>query len=223
MYPKYSMNVNSCNIIFTPTHDNILDKPNIFKTIGSPSIKKKQKEKVDFYFKKPLVSILIGGDHGRFTLKKENIELLVNETLKKLGKGSIFITTSRRTTIKVVKKLNLLKKKYKKIKKIFHPNCDKEKNPLFEILSISDEIIVTGDSISMISEACSYKKPVRIFFNYQICSKKHINFCNYIIKKGYAFPFDTLLKKCNKLKRLNTSKIISNKILNYIEHENCKN
>ena len=40
--------------------------------------------------------------------------------------------------------------------------------------------------------------------------------------KEIVFKF-YYLKKCNKLKRLNTNKIISNKILNYIEHENCKN
>ena len=33
------------------------------------------------------------------------------------------------------------------------------------MLSFADEIIVTGDSMSMVSESCELKKPVRIFFN----------------------------------------------------------
>ena len=84
------------------------------------------------------------------------------------------------------------------------------------MLSFSDELVVTGDSVSMISEACLYKKPVRIYFNKRICSPKHMIFCNNIIKEGYAFPFETLLKKCNKIKVLNTTAVIGKKILDLI-------
>ena len=67
-----------------------------------------------------------------------------------------------------------------------------------------NEIVVTGDSMSMVSEACETRKPVRIYYNTKFCSNKHIRFCNSLIKKKYAFPFDTLGKKLITIKVLNT-------------------
>ena len=84
------------------------------------------------------------------------------------------------------------------------------------MISFSDEFVVTGDSVSMISELCQYNKPVRIYYNKNFCAPKHIFFCEKLIKDGYAFPFETLLKKCNKIRSLNTAKIISKKILSLI-------
>ena len=84
------------------------------------------------------------------------------------------------------------------------------------MLTFSDELVITGDSVSMISESCQYKKPVRIYYNNDICSPKHMLFCENLIQEGYAFPFETLLKKCNKIRVLNTTKIISKKILSLI-------
>ena len=102
------------------------------------------------------------------------------------------------------------------IKNVFHPKFYSKQNPLNDMLSFSDEIVITGDSVSMISEACQYKKPIRIYYGKDICSDKHIFFCKQLIKEGYAFPFDTLLKKCNKIKTLNTTKLIGKKILSQI-------
>ena len=76
-------------------------------------------------------------------------------------------------------------------------------------LSLSNEIVVTGDSMSMVSEACETNKPVRIYYNTKFCSNKHIRFCNSLIKEKYAFPFDTLGKKHIRIKVLNTSKKIA--------------
>ena len=82
------------------------------------------------------------------------------------------------------------------------------------MISFADEFIVTGDSVSMLSEICQYKKPVRIYYDKNFCAPKHIFFCKQLISEGYAFPFETLLKKCNKIRTLNTAKVISKEILN---------
>ena len=90
------------------------------------------------------------------------------------------------------------------------------------MLSLADEIIVTGDSMSMLSESCNLKKPVRVFFNKDFCAPKHIQFCKNLINEGYAFPFETLLKKCHKIKVLKTTKLISDKIKKLLENEKNK-
>ena len=75
----------------------------------------------------------------------------------------------------------------------------------------SKEIVVTGDSMSMVSEACSIKKKVRIFYSTEICSPKQIFYCKKLIKEGYAFNLKYLDKEKN-IKILETSKNISDKI-----------
>ncbi|MDC3023952.1 mitochondrial fission ELM1 family protein, partial [Alphaproteobacteria bacterium] len=77
----------------------------------------------------------------------------------------------------------------------------------------------TGDSMSMVSEACEVNKPVRLYFNSVFCSDKHITFCNRLIKEQYAFPFDSLGKKYGKIKVLNTSKKIALYIKKNLENE----
>ncbi len=51
---------------------------------------------------------------------------------------------------------------------IFHPKINKGKNPIKEMISYADEFIVTGDSVSMVSQLCQHKKPVRIIFNKKV-------------------------------------------------------
>ena len=33
------------------------------------------------------------------------------------------------------------------------------------MIAYADEFVVTGDSVSMVSQLCQYEKPVRIIFN----------------------------------------------------------
>ena len=212
------------DIIFTPMHDNIINKINLIKTFGTPnqinySLKKSKKTELS----RPIVSILIGGDHGRYIMKTDTIKKIIDlASLRMNGKGSILISTSRRTSSNIISYLNYVLEKNKLIKNIYYPKISQKKNPLNQILSFADEIIVTGDSMSMVSESCAFKKPVRIFFNKDICAPKHINFCKDLIIEGYAFPFETLLKKCHKIKVLRTTKYISKEIKKILKYEKNK-
>ena len=85
------------------------------------------------------------------------------------------------------------------------------------MIAYADEFVVTGDSVSMVSQLCQYEKPVRIIFNKKFCATKHIKFCTKLIDEGYAYPFESLLEKCDNIKTLNTTKKISKKILSIIK------
>ena len=37
MYPKLSLNIKKCNLIFTPFHDNVKTSDRVIKTLGSPA------------------------------------------------------------------------------------------------------------------------------------------------------------------------------------------
>ncbi len=222
MYPKFSLNINSTDIIFTPEHDITPKKSNLVKTLGTPNQIKYLLDK-DFTplknINKPIISILLGGDHGHFKLNVNEVKYIIDTVIKKIkNKGSIIISTSRRTSDKIILMLNKLKKKNAIISYLYHPKLDKKNNTLAEILFNADEIVVTGDSMSMVSECCEINKPIRIYFNKRICSVKHLSFCRNMIKEGYAFPFETLLKKCNVIKTLDTSKLISKRIKSMLKN-----
>ena len=142
---------------------------------------------------------------------------MIIETLNKIKQGSILISTSRRTPDNIIKLIDKWSKKNKVFKTTFHPKYNNGKNPIEEMISYADEFVVTGDSVSMVSQLCQYKKPVRIIFNKSICATKHMKFCKKLIDDGYAYPFESLLEKCDKIKTLKTTKIISKRILSIIK------
>ena len=216
MYPKLSFNISRCNLIFTPFHDYVKESKQVIKTLGSPAPLDIIKNKKSPY-NTPAISILIGGNHGRYKLKPTTINYMITETLKKIKQGSILISTSRRTPDNIIKLIDQWSQKNKVFKVTFHPKYNNKKNPIKELISCADEFVVTGDSVSMVSQLCQYKKPVRIIFNKKFCAAKHMKFCKKLISDGYAYPFESLLEKCDNIKTLNTTKIISKKILSIIK------
>lgn len=217
MYPKLSFNIKKCNLIFTPFHDNLRTKDHVIETLGSPAPLNIIKNKKNPYKTKPVILILIGGNHGRYKLKSNAISYMIMKTLKKIREGSVLISTSRRTPNDIIELIDNWEGGKKFFKSIFHPKKSKGKNPLAEMISYADEFAVTGDSVSMISQLCQYKKPVRIYFNKNFCATKHIKFCSKLIDEGYAFPFESLLEKCDNIRTFNTTKKISKKILSLIK------
>ena len=217
MYPKLSLNINRCNLIFTPYHDNVEASNHVIKTLGSPAPLDIIKINSKPYKSKPIISILIGGNHGRYKLKSNTVNYLIAETINKIKQGSILISTSRRTPDNIIKLIDKWGKKNKVFKIIFHPKNNSEVNPLKEMIAYADEFVVTGDSVSMVSQLCQYEKPVRIIFNERFCATKHIKFCTKLIDEGYAYPFESLLEKCDNIKTLNTTKEISKNILSIIK------
>lgn len=111
------------------------------------------------------LGLLIGGNAKNFKLKREEVEKVINSALKiaeEMNQG-IFVTTSRRTSSEV----DLLLKN----KLANHRCCKllviaKETNPegtVQKILDLSDVVIVSPESMSMISEATSSGKYVVVF------------------------------------------------------------
>ena len=64
----------------------------------------------------------------------------------------------------------------------------KSENPYFGLLSLGEVIIVTSDSMSMMSEACSTGKPVYIY-EMPSGSGRQKQFVESLIQKGCARPF----------------------------------
>lgn len=109
---------------------------------------------------RPLAGVLIGGSTSRqaFTLKHARALLAGLSRLRAAG-VSLAIVPSRRTP-EVVN--SLLRQAFAFDPKVFHWDMTKD-NPYRAVLALADRLVVTSDSVSMISEALATPCPVEIF------------------------------------------------------------
>jgi len=226
MWPGYPYK--NIDLIFTPLHDKITEKKNIIKITTSPNIINKNfleksytKWKNNFnHFTSPKITLLIGGDTKKYKLQAIHIKKLISKIKILIGnKGSLLVTTSRRTSHECYKNLQSELKNLS-IRSILWSPKHKTPNPYYGYLSHADIIIVTGDSISLCSEACATGKPVLIYAPKDITLNKHKIFHDILIKKKIAIRInDSNLKTINKLKynpineSQNIAKIITEKFL----------
>jgi len=106
--------------------------------------------------KKQIVAFIIGGPNKYYSYSEEQVHYIFNKikTLFTPDKYKIIIIPSYRTPERVIKKaFNTFSFNHLVIKKI-------DKKAYLSSLAISDYIIVTCDSTSMISEAAVTGKPV---------------------------------------------------------------
>ncbi len=186
------------SLVLLPEHDKDKTYHKSFRyLIGAPhrvtpDVLLQAKEKWEETFKdlpKPLTAIIIGGaiKDRQFTL--ENAKQLAEKIIafkKKIG-GSILITTSRRTGETAQK---LIMEALKDIPAHTFVWGDKNENPYLGYLACADNIIVTGDSVSMASEACGTNKPVFVFEGQSWLTKKHYRFIHALYENRYAVPLD---------------------------------
>jgi len=108
-------------------------------------------------YRRPLVAVLLGGSNGRFRLDRDAGAKLAADlaTMADRDKVGVVVTPSRRTDPAVT---NL-------IRSALAPSGGwvwdfTGENPYFGMLALADLIVVTQDSVSMISEAVATSTPV---------------------------------------------------------------
>ena len=192
MWPSYPYK--NIDMIFTPLHDNIKKKYNLKRIETSPNTidtKLLSKSHIKWKnkllpLKKPRVALIIGGNTKKYEFDPIHIKLLFKKIKTILNnRGSIMITTSRRTSLDCI---NEIKKEIKKlkVKSYFWNTNDKTPNPYFGYLAYSDLVVVTGDSVSICSEVCATGKPLLIYAPKDITIEKHDFFHKMLIEKGIA-------------------------------------
>jgi mitochondrial fission protein ELM1 len=111
---------------------------------------------------KPWIAVLVGGRSGPYAFGPEAARRLAraaSDRARKLG-GSLLVTTSARTPQAAAETL------FAGLDAPFHGHrwqAGDKANPFHAYLALADEIIVTADSISMITEACATGKPTYLF------------------------------------------------------------
>lgn len=110
-------------------------------------------------FRRPLVSVLVGGSNGRFRLDTDVAARLATDlaAMARRDQVGVVVTPSRRTDPAVVR---LLTEALAPVGGwVWDGTGD---NPYFGMLALADAIVVTMDSVSMISEAAATAAPVLV-------------------------------------------------------------
>ncbi len=113
----------------------------------------------------PRLALLVGGTDPAHELTPE-IARRLGEDVAKLARqecGSVFLTTSRRTPPESADALVEGLAETVAHSHRWSPEASRDENPYLGYLALADALVVTGESASMIAEACATEKPVYIY------------------------------------------------------------
>ena len=105
---------------------------------------------------------MIGGNSGPFSFDRAAGERLARQAsaLANARGGSLLVSTSARTQPPAV---DAFMEAVSRAAHIYRWQKGDPDNPYFAFLGLASEIVVTGDSMSMLAEACATHKRVHIF------------------------------------------------------------
>ena len=159
--PKVSLD--KFDLIICPEHDNISGN-NVIKTTGAIHyLSEKEISKENNYLRidkenKKIIAFIIGGPNKYYTYSEKEINFLFNKikSIFTRDKYKLVVIPSYRTPSDIIKKaFNSFGHDHMVVK-------DVDKKAYLSALSISDYIVVTCDSTSMISEAAITGKPIYV-------------------------------------------------------------
>ncbi len=210
------------NLVIMPTHDRPPERKNVMHLVGSLNAVSSGKIKEDFdklvswkpelreYEKAnvPKIGLLLGGDSKNYTITKEMSDFLCLQIKRFLDEtnGMVFITTSRRTPDTVVKVFESYFKNELCCRLFIVASEFNPEGTVGGIFHLSDYIIVSGESISMVSEAAASGKYTLAFEPHcQVPDNKVQRFLQAMSENGSIY-FVKLNEIYNKLLFISRSK-----------------
>ncbi len=192
--------------VVVPSHDELLGD-NVLSMIGAPtSITPKlltthMLAQTNFAFQqypKPYIGVLIGGKNRHFNITGQWLFDLIEALLRtaKNLQATLLITASPRTDPRW---LEMIKQQ-----------CadhflwwEGKDNPYLDILAHCDQLVITGDSVNMISECCASGKPVWIAIPpLKKAHSKLQKFHHHLINEHIAYAFNDEIDIAKKPKTI---------------------
>jgi len=161
------INPSHFDLVVVPRHDR-LEGANVVSTRGAlhrvtPDVLRKGAEQLApllAHLKRPFIGVLIGGSNAAYRLGPAEMATLARQLADcaRAMQASLVITPSRRTGEEALRVLR------PEIADLPHYLWEVGgANPYFGILGLSDFLVVTCDSVNMVSEAASTGRPVYVF------------------------------------------------------------
>lgn len=203
---------NEFDLLAVPEHDPARGD-NILVTSATPNRITNEKllaakEKILMFqsLPSPRIGVLIGGTAGAQILTKDMVENLAAQLNALVEKGyGLMITTSRRTGEENKRILEAA---------LYGPNIyfwnGTDENPYFGILAWADALIVTSESMSMVSEAATTGKPVYTV-NLNGGKPRHVQMQENLRQKGIIRNFEGRIDEWSYTP-LNDAEAVANEI-----------
>ncbi|MFZ0692713.1 MAG: mitochondrial fission ELM1 family protein [Alphaproteobacteria bacterium] len=200
------------DLVVAPLHDQ-LTGPNVIATTGSlhsitPAKLAEAARRLGpalAHLKRPLVAVLVGGTNKVFRLSAQHTRRLAEglaSLVKRHGAG-LAVTPSRRTG--AVNETVLRDMLGPLGAEIWD---GKGENPYLGYLGLADAIVVTGDSVNMVSEACATGKPVYVF-DLEGGSAKFSRFHEKLRSDGLTRPFEGTLSEWSYRPLDDTARVVA--------------
>lgn len=199
MYPGET-GIGEFDLVAVPRHDRIPAQPNFLSILGAPHPVTPQRlaeARLDWEERlsalpRPRITLIVGGS----TKRRQFTEAMARELgeraagMAKAAGGSLMVTSSRRTG----EAGEALYAALEGVPAHVFKWGDAGDNPYFGYLAMADAVVVTGDSVSMCSEACATAAPVYIFAPKALTVHKHGALHQDLYAQGYAKPFEGRLE-----------------------------
>lgn len=193
MYPGPRQSA-SLDLVAVPAHDKVAG-PNVVEVTGAPhrvteTLLADARATWRGPWKdipRPLLGVLVGGAGRRMPFDDTDAERLagqISDWHADAG-GSVLITTSRRSGTAAAVLLERLRNSGLE-PAVYHAWDSGDDNPYLGILAVANTLMVTGDSVSMLSEACAAPGSVYIYRSPKFASPKHLRFHAGLLERGAA-------------------------------------
>jgi KDO2-lipid IV(A) lauroyltransferase len=170
------------------------------------------------------LGVLVGGDTRGLVMYEQQIRVILHQ-LKDIAERfqvDLLVTTSRRTSVAIEQVLSRELKDFPRTALLIIANRSNVPEAVGGILGLSDHVVVSGESISMVSEAAASGKKTVVFPvdgpNMTPVRNKYTAFAEELAARGHiacsgtrslADTLDGLFKNKIRLKPVNDSAVIS--------------
>ncbi len=168
-----NVSVSRFSLAIIPRHDRPRPRKNVVVTDIVPNLMDEERLASDGNALKnrlhvtdaPKLGLLIGGDNPEYLLTEEIVREVIDGIFRAAERvnAEILLTTSRRTPRAVEEILRERLSGHPRCRLLVVANERNVSEAVGGILSLADVVVVSGESISMISEAVSSGKPVVVF------------------------------------------------------------
>jgi len=198
------MRAENFDVIVAMQHDKIV-APNVIKSkfalhsITSVALQEAGQKFAKRFsaYAKPYVAVLIGGSTNKYKLTLPRMQQVIAMLTRLQGAvpGSLLITASRRTGHDNLQSLIAAFPRMRESKVYIYDGIGD--NPYLGMLALADHIVVTNDSVNMMSEAMATGKPVYILRLPGHQNSKPARFAEMLIAEGVARPLEGPLETWN--------------------------
>ena len=183
------------DLVVIPRHDVVEAKPNMVVTEGAPNAVRLRalspaalSLRNEFGQSKTCrIGLLLGGDYKTFRMQEEKIDVLIRQVREVAGilNAELFITTSRRTPRSIERAVKFCFTGESSCRLLVIASENNRPEVVPALLGLCRLVLVSPESISMISEAATSDAHVLVYEDDDFLDDKHRRFLANLKTKGF--------------------------------------